>query len=145
MHLFRISSNLLLAVLNRKQKRFNQLADNMPDQIVRFLNSLSVVAGHNQCQITKRGHLPAVTSEQSYDSQFLLTRLLTRERNIRRLSRRRDRQAHVAFRPQRLYLTRKDIFESGVVADTSQHTPIRGQRDSRKGPAVLQKLIDHLA
>src|SRR5260370_32713209 len=65
-------------VLRRKQLGFDQLADNMPDQIVRLLYSLGVIARHNQREITKRGHAPAVPPQQAYDSHSLLTRLLTR-------------------------------------------------------------------
>src|SRR5882672_3584068 len=76
----------LLATLFRKQRTLNQLANDVADQIVRFLDSLGIIAWNNQRQITKRGHRSSVATQQSDDSYFLLAPLFAGDDYIRRIS-----------------------------------------------------------
>src|SRR5258708_2010835 len=116
----------------------------MPDQIMRFLNSLGVIAWNNQRKVTKSGNAATVGAKQANNSYFLFTRLLTSERYIRRGPRGRNCQTNIALGSQSFKLPGKDILEPGVVGYARKHAAIGRQRDRRQSPAILQELINHL-
>src|SRR5258706_13958638 len=96
----------------------------MTDQVARLLNSLRVIARDNQREITKRGDVPAVVTQQTDHRYSLFSRLLARERYVWRLSRGRDCETDIAFRSQRFDLPGEDIFESSVVGNAGEHATV---------------------
>ena len=74
------------AALFRKYLGFDQFAQDMSDQAVRFLDALCVVAFDDQRQIAKRFHAAAVAAEQANHPDSLLPRLLASRNNVRRSS-----------------------------------------------------------
>ena len=57
----------------------------------------------------------------------------------------RNRQAYVTFCSQRLDLSSKNIFESAVVGNASQHAAISSQSDSRQRFSLLEEPVDQLS
>ena len=88
----------------------------MTDQIVRFLNSLGVIAPDNQRQITKSGNRSTVATQQAYDSYLLPPRLLT-EVAARLL------KAATAIGPR----SRPEVSVSGVRASRTPPGPLTGR------------------
>src|SRR5712691_2188998 len=109
------------SALFRKYLGFDQFAQDMSDQVVRFLDALCVVAFDDQRQIAKRFHAAAVAAEQANHPDSLLPRLLASSNNVRRSSRGRDRETNIALRAQRFDLSREDVLEARVVSDASEH------------------------
>src|SRR2546421_51159 len=70
--------------LFRTYLSLDQFAQDMPDQVMRFLNALRVVAFDDQRQIAKRFHAAAVAAEQANHSDSLRPRLLASSNNVRR-------------------------------------------------------------
>ena|SRR6266446_10896391 len=98
---------------------------------MRFLNSLGIVARNNQRQIAKRSYAATVAAKQTDSFDSLLSRLLASAHDIWRRSRSRNGNTYITFRSQRLDLSGKNIFKSGVVGNASQRAAIGCQRNRR--------------
>src|SRR5260370_14171296 len=85
------------AVLFRKYLGFDQFAQDMSDQVVRFLDALCVAAFDDQRQIAKRFHAAAIAAEQATHPDSLLPRLLASRNYVRSSSSLCARHTKIAF------------------------------------------------
>src|SRR6266567_197862 len=129
--------SLPLPVLLREHLRLNQLAQNMADQVVRFLNPLRIVARNDQRQIAKRRDATTAAAKQTNNFDSLLARFLARAHDIWRRSRSRNGETYIAFRSQCLDLSGENILKSSVVGNASQRAAIGSQRNRRQPTPLL--------
>jgi len=112
---------------------------------VRFLDSLGVIARDNQRQITNSGNRSSFATQQSYDSYFLLRACSHATITFGEFPEVEMARHTSAFGSQRFDLSRKNVFESGVVGDACQDAAVRSRAIAGRAFAFLQEAVNQFA
>src|SRR5260370_6973823 len=128
-----------------EQPLFDEPADDMTGRDMDLLDERRRIRRGMQAQIAERGHLSAGSTGKPYHGEAFLTGGADRPQDVRRTSRGRDRDQHVAGTAETEDLPFEYPVVAIIVADCGQHRAVGRQRDGRAWRPIIIEPRQHLA